>query len=120
MYQNTFGGQSPGGHVFDRLIVSIGSAVLTGGRLNLKMTVMNAQTIRDLLTEQPFKPFRLIMSSGQAYEVRHPEIAIVSRSTVLVGIPGPRGPDGPVEKVVTCALVHITRMEPIDGATTAT
>jgi hypothetical protein len=66
MYQNTFGGQSPGDRVFDRLIGSRGPAVLTGGWPDLKTIVMNAQTIRDLLTLQPFQPFRLIMSSGQA------------------------------------------------------
>ena len=51
--------------------------------------------------------------------MRHPDNAIVSRSTVLVGVPGPRGPDGPAERVVTCALVHITRMEALDGASMA-
>ncbi len=60
------------------------------------------------------------MSEGQQYEVRHPDNAMVSRSMVLVGVPGRRGPDGPAERVVTCALVHITRMEALDGASTAT
>jgi hypothetical protein len=59
------------------------------------------------------------MSDGQQYEVHHPDNAIVSRSTILVGIPGTRGPDGPAGKVVTCALVHITRMEVLNGASTA-
>ncbi len=67
---------------------------------------------------RPFQPFRISLSDGQQYDVRHPDIAIVSRSTVLLGIPGPRGPDGPVERVVTCALVHITRMEVLNGAAT--
>jgi len=116
MYQNTFGGQSPGGHVFDRLIVSIGSAVLTGGRPNLKMTVMNAQTIRDLLTEQPFKPFRLIMSSGQAYEVRHPEMAMLTRTDVLVGVD--IEDDGFPARFKICSLLHVTVVEPLSFATT--
>jgi hypothetical protein len=57
------------------------------------------------------------MSDGHEYEVRHPEMAIVERSTVFVAIPGPRGPDGPAERIVFCALVHITRMEFLDSAT---
>ena len=36
---------------------------------------MTIQTCRDLLTQQPFRPFRLVMSIGQSYEVRHPETA---------------------------------------------
>ena len=71
-----------------------------------------------LLRARPFQPFRISLSDGQQYDVRHPDIAIVSRSTGLLGIPGPRGSDGPVERVVTCALVHITRMEVLNGAAT--
>ncbi len=80
---------------------------------------MRPDDVLQLLRARPFQPFRISLSDGQQYEVRHPEIAIVSRSTVVVGIPGPRGPDGPVERVVTCALVHITRMEPLNGTSTA-
>ncbi len=81
---------------------------------------MRPDDVLKLLRARPFQPFRISLSDGQEYEVRHPEMAIVSRSTVLVGIPGSRGLDEPVEKVVTCALVHITRMEILDGASTAT
>ena len=31
---------------------------------------MTVQTFRDLLTQRPFRPFRLVMSSGQTFEVR--------------------------------------------------
>jgi hypothetical protein len=44
-----------------------------------------------MLRAKPFQPFPISMSDGQQYEIRHPEIAIVSRSTVLVGIPCPSG-----------------------------
>ncbi len=86
----------------------------------LRRLRMRPDDVLQLLRARPFQPFRISLSDGQQYEVRHPEIAIVSRSTVLVGIPGPRGPDGPVERVVTCALLHITRMELLNGASTAT
>jgi hypothetical protein len=81
---------------------------------------MRPDDVLQLLRARPFLPFRISLSDGQQYEVRHPEMAIVSRTTVLVGIPGPRGPDGPAERVVTCALMHITRMETLNGASTAT
>ncbi len=80
---------------------------------------MRPDDVLQMLRARPFRPFTISLSDGQQYEVRHPEIAIVSRSTVLVGIPGPRGPDSPVQKVVTCALVHITRLEALDGASAA-
>jgi hypothetical protein len=81
---------------------------------------MRPDDVLQLLRAGPFRPFRISLSDGKEYEVRHPEMALVSRSTVHVGVPGPRGPDGPLERVVTCAPVHITRMELLDGASTAT
>jgi hypothetical protein len=80
---------------------------------------MRPDDVLQMLRARPFQPFRLSLSDGQQYEVRHPDNAIVSRSTVLVAVPGPRGPDGPAERVVTCALVHITRMEVLNGASAA-
>ena len=80
---------------------------------------MRPDDVLQLLRARPFQPFRISLSDGKQYQVRHPEIAIVTRSTVHVGIPGRRGPDGPAERVVTCALVHITRMELLDGASAA-
>ena len=67
----------------------------------------------------PFQPFKISMSDGQEFEVRHPENAIVSRSTVYVAVFGRRGPEGPAERVVHFALVHITRMEALESASTA-
>jgi len=92
------------------------SAVLTGGWPNLKMIVMNAQTIRDLLTLQPFEPFRLIMSSGLAYEVRHPEMALLTRTYVLVGVN--IKDDGLPARFKICSLLHVTAVEPFSLATT--
>jgi hypothetical protein len=81
---------------------------------------MRPDDVLQLLRARPFQPFRISLSDGKRYEVRHPDMAIVARSTVMVGVPGRSGPDGPVERVVTCALVHITRMELLDSASTAT
>ena len=38
---------------------------------------MNADAIRDFLRREPFEPFVIRMSNGEAHEVRHPECAIV-------------------------------------------
>lgn len=46
---------------------------------------MTVQTFRELLSQQPFRPFRLVMSSGQSYEIRHPEMALLTGTSLLVG-----------------------------------
>ena len=80
---------------------------------------MRPQGILDLLRRQPFEPFRLFLSDGAVFEVRHPELAMVGRSTVLVGIPAAQSTEPVFDRFVNCALMHITRTEPIDGAATA-
>ncbi len=77
---------------------------------------MRPEDILNLLHTKPFEPFRLYLSDGAAFEVRHPELAMVGRSTVLIGIP-PEGSAEPLfDRFVNCSLVHITRTEPINGA----
>jgi len=77
---------------------------------------MRPEDILQLLRRRPFEPFRIHLTDGSTFEIRHPELAIVERSQMIIGMPGPAGPDGPVERSVFCALIHITRVEPIDGS----
>lgn len=65
---------------------------------------MNAQTIRDLLHKQPFEPFALHMSNGDVFEVRHPEMAIVLKTKVIVG-------DHENDRSWICSLPHIATVE---------
>lgn len=72
---------------------------------------MTVQTFRELLTQRPFKPFRLVMSSGQSYEVRHPEMAMLTKTDMLVGINETK--DGVPAEFRICSLLHVTAVEPI-------
>lgn len=38
------------------------------------------------LRRQPFEPFRLVMSDGATYEVRHPDQCLVLSTAVIVGL----------------------------------
>ena len=71
---------------------------------------MTVQTFRELLRRKPFQPFRLVMSSGQAYEVRHPEMAMLTRTDILVGID--ETDDGVPAEFKICSLLHVTAIEP--------
>jgi hypothetical protein len=72
---------------------------------------MTLQTYRDLLSARPFQPFRLVMSSGRSYEVRHPEMAMLTRTSLLVGT-GDTDDEVPVEFKI-CSLLHVTVVEPL-------
>ncbi len=77
---------------------------------------MTVQTFRNLLNERPFRPFRLVMSSGQTYEVRHPEMAMLTRTDILVGID--EADDGIPAEFKICSLSHLTAVEPVSSTAT--
>jgi hypothetical protein len=75
--------------------------------------IMTVQTFRELLAQRPFKPFRLVMSSGKAYEVRHPEMAWLTRTDILVGID--ESDEGVPAEFRICSLLHVTTVEPVNS-----
>jgi hypothetical protein len=77
---------------------------------------MGGTEVIRLLRDQPFKPFRLKVSNGKSYDVRHPDMAIVTPRAVYVGIP-PAEPDVPYAKdIMIVSLDHVVEMEYITGA----
>jgi hypothetical protein len=75
------------------------------------MTVQTFRTLRTLLTQRPFKPFRLVMSSGEQYDVRHPEMAMLTRTDLLVGVNETK--DGVPAEFRICSLLHVATVEPL-------
>jgi hypothetical protein len=75
---------------------------------------MTLQTFQDLLRERPFRPFRLVMSSGQSYDIRHPEMALLTRTDLLVGTNV--ADDGVPAEFKICSLLHVTAVEPLATA----
>ena len=72
---------------------------------------MTTQTFRHLLNTRPFKPFRVIMSSGESYDVRHPEVAWLLKNDLLVGID--IEDDGLAAEFRICPLFQVATIEPI-------
>ena len=75
---------------------------------------MTVQTFRELLTQRPFEPFRLVMSNGRTYDVRHPEMGWLTRTSILVGID--QTDDGVPAEFKICSLPHVTAVEPLSSA----
>lgn len=67
------------------------------------------QFIRQLLLQEPFRPFRLIMSAGDIYEIRDPQQALLSRTEILLST----GPAiGNINTgLVPCPLLNIAEVE---------
>jgi hypothetical protein len=72
------------------------------------------ETLKELLGRRPFVPFRVILSSGDRFEIRHPEFAWLVKEGIYVGLPAAEGgngqPDLP-ERAVFCSALHLTAVE---------
>lgn len=66
-----------------------------------------------MIRRQPFQPFRLYVTDGASYEVRHPDLVMAGSRSVLIGLPPPGLTDPVYEHYVNVDLVRITRLEPI-------
>lgn len=74
---------------------------------------MTARDLSKRVKKKPFTPFRLIVSEGAAYEVRHPEQIMVTRDSVVIGIPGESEDFYETSDLVD--LIHVVRLEPLGG-----
>jgi len=74
---------------------------------------MRPTDIRAHVRRQPFRPIRIYLSDGSEYDVRHPEMMLVTRTEVVICLD--LGEHDLPENAVYCDPVHITRIQPIDG-----
>ena len=65
-----------------------------------------AQHVREVVTSVPFQPFRIITSSGSSYDIRHPEMVMVTRQILYVGIYEPNRPDIPM-RAASVSMLHV-------------
>ncbi len=73
---------------------------------------MAPEELRDMLKQQPFEPFRLVMTDGVSFEIRHPDLLMVGHRTATVGVTG--HPDQVLyERTIKVDLLHVIRVEPV-------
>lgn len=75
---------------------------------------MRREDMLEVLRTRPFKPFRIYISDGAAFDVPHPEMVMVTRTSAIVGLPEREDPLPAIEKYSLVDLLHITRIEQID------
>lgn len=76
---------------------------------------MSPQELRAGVKQQPFEPFRVVLTDGAAYEIRHPDLLWVGARTAYVGLTGQPGKTF-FERSVKIDLLHIVRLEPLESS----
>ena len=75
---------------------------------------MRLSELRAVLARQPFEPFRLRMSNGDEYVVRHPEFVALTKTRVFVGVQS--GRDEVPDRHAELDLLHVVSVEPVSTA----
>ena len=69
------------------------------------------EDLRDLLGRRPFEPFRLRITSGDTYEVRHPDLAVMMKSRLFLALPDS-------DRWTLVLFLHISAIESIGNGRT--
>ena len=68
-----------------------------------KLILMKPEAIRELLRRQPFIPFTVHMTSGEAYRVQHPEQVLIAGGLLLIYYQGE-------DRIAYCSFLHIANV----------
>lgn len=68
---------------------------------------MRKEDLTGYLNRRPFQPFRIYLSTGSFVDIRQPELAHVSRSTITIG----QAIEGDKQRFIVIALIHIVWLE---------
>jgi hypothetical protein len=76
---------------------------------------MSHEDLAGVLQQRPFIPFRVVLTEGTSYEVRHPELFMLGKRSVVIGVAS--DPQEIVyDRTAMVDLFHIVRIEPLDRA----
>lgn len=71
--------------------------------------MFRTQDLQDRLRETPFVPFDLIVTTGRAYPIDHPELVLVGQRDLVIGLPSKDVP-GSYEALSRVALLHVVEL----------
>lgn len=77
--------------------------------LGERKAMIKAQDLIEKVEASPFRPFRLTLTSGQSFEVTHPDQMMIFNHKIILGVGG----DGRrrFERDVHCGMLHIAAIE---------
>lgn len=77
--------------------------------------MLTSDDIQSRLREQPFVPVRIITSSGQAYDITHPDLVLVGRRALIVGTASNENPSQ-FETASRVSILHISDIQDLAPA----
>lgn len=78
--------------------------------------IFGPEEIHSRIRSQPFVPVQIVTTTGQTYDIRHPELVLVTQRFVEIGLPSNKNPMI-ASQVTRVALVHVTEMRDLPMTT---
>ena len=72
---------------------------------------MPMDDLKDLLTRDPFQPFRVRLTSGDHYDVRDPSLTVMMKSRLFIALPKS-------DRSVVVPYLHIAALETLANGRT--
>lgn len=71
---------------------------------------MTQEELHEAARGQPFKPFRVVLTTGATYDVHHPDLIMVGRRSAIIGIANE--PTGTAyDRTIKVDLLHVVGIE---------
>jgi hypothetical protein len=83
---------------------------------------MTQEELNEVARQQPFRPFRIVLTTGEMYDIRHPDLIMIGRRSIAIGITNDEGGTA-FDRLVRADLLHVVRTEelptsaPLNGPT---
>jgi hypothetical protein len=77
--------------------------------------MITSQRIISYVGAEPFRPFRITTTSGRTFEIRHPEMVQVGKSTMTIFTYLSNDPEEAKEQQVEVSLLLTESVEPLDA-----
>ena len=77
--------------------------------------MISFQRIASYVGAEPFRPFRITTTSGRTFEIRHPEMVQVGRSTITIFTFLSDNQEEAKEREVKVSLLLTESVEPLDA-----
>ncbi len=77
---------------------------------------MSGEELQERARRQPFQPFRVILTTGATYDIRHSDLIMVGRRSATIGVT--KNPEATRYDIATQVdLLHVVGVEDISATT---
>jgi len=79
--------------------------------------MISFQRMASYVGAEPFRPFRVTLNGGRTFEIRHPEMIQLGRTTMTIFTFLSNEPEAARERQIKVSLLLTESVEPLDTAT---